>query len=393
VTTVIEAVSFVSTSCSLRPCGRTEPSGVSILRSERAIVLVIGAGAAGIAVSKCLGDLNIPNLIVDRHGEAGGSYNRIYPGTQLSSPTHFLKLPGDPRIQSTKYLRASEFASYLTSYAVENAIKPTRREVSDITRDGSEFVVRFSDSEDSQGFRVVVLCTGMFDSPYFPPIPGLTQFSSTGSSTVSFSHASQWRGPSSLGTTRLLIVGGGMTGIELAEECVGAGLRPELSIRSGTKWPLPDRRFGIDPRFVVYPLMNAAPLWMFGRRCSQGWSHRAIDRGFWRYYRRNLLTVRPPIQEAHGDCVVFSDGSSVKVDHIIFATGYRFEMPFLPKTMPRQFQGVPFLSRGQSTLWEGLFCVGVPCAFGASSHFIHGIAEDARAVAERIGTYLGLSQR
>jgi putative flavoprotein involved in K+ transport len=224
----------------------------------------------------------------------------------------------------------------------------------------------------------------MFDNPYIPVIPGLNEATSTKDSEISYSHARDWAGPASLKASQLLIIGGGMTAIELAEECVQAGLRPIMSFQGRQGRTFPARMLGVDLRFITYPLMNMAPLRLFRRQCINGWNYRGIDRGFELYCKQDLIDVRPRIQRVQGECVTFLDGTSAEIDHIVFATGYRWDMPFLPESTLTGARGNVLLKRGESISLPGLFCVGLPCAFSASSHFVHGITDDARMVARAV---------
>jgi hypothetical protein len=82
------------------------------------------------------------------------------------------------------------------------------------------------------------------------------------------------------------------------------------------------------------------------------------------------------------------DGSEADVDVIVCATGYRFEMPFLPAGIPRARQGYPLAVRGECAGWQGLFVLGTPCAVRADSQFIHGVVADAHVVANSIAKRL-----
>jgi putative flavoprotein involved in K+ transport len=355
-------------------------------KKRGAMVLIIGAGVAGLAASKCLNDMNISHQVIDRYGVAGGAYLRMYPRTQLSSPPSYLGLPGGPQPHSRNYLQANEYASYVKAYAKQNGIRPIRREVTNVIYYDSGFLVTFSDSAWPEEYRAIVVCTGMFDNPYTPSLPGLMDPAGKDQAIPS-SHACRWNGPASRTGKRILIIGGGMTAIELAEECVRSGINPILSIKRAAIKLFPQQVLALNPRLLVYPLMRWAPVWMFRRQCLHGWRHRGINRGFREYRKRQLLDVRPMVQGVQSNVVSFSDGSSAKIDEIVFATGYRFNLPFLPDSILRGREGIPLLRHCQSIRWPGLFFLGIPCASSASSHFIHGITADARVVAEAINRH------
>lgn len=347
-------------------------------------VLIIGAGPAGLATAKCLNDLQINYQLVDREGEVGGSYLRMYSHMQLSSPPSYLGLPGASPLHGRGYLKVSDYVPYLKQYAIENRIMPIRREVIRIQRGQTGFDITFGDSIKTNSYAFIVACTGSFDKPNMPIVPGLNDVSINGEDRVSFSHACHWKGTVALNTNRILIVGGGMTAIELAEECVQNGIKPIMSFKAGRGRTFPSQILGLNPRFIIYPLMLRAPLRLFQRQCTEGWQYRGINRGFKKYCEQHLIDLRPRIQTIQGRAVTFTDGTSAEIDHIVFATGYRWDMPFLPDIIPKGLQGNPILKHGEIATWPGFFCVGITCSFSASSHFIYGIAEDARSVAEAI---------
>ena len=73
---------------------------------------------------------------------------------------------------------------------------------------------------------------------------------------------------------------------------------------------------------------------------------------------------------------------------MIAATGYRFEMPFLPTEVPRTPAGHPLADEGESRAWPGLFFIGVPCCRTLVSEFLRGIGKDAPAIADRIRLFV-----
>ena len=130
------------------------------------------------------------------------------------------------------------------------------------------------------------------------------------------------------------------------------------------------------------------PLWAARRVCQDGGRFPGIDRGFGTFVSRGYITLRPDIARVDGHRVRFVDGSETDVDVIVCATGYRFEMPFLPAGIPRARQGYPLAVRGECAGWPGLFVLGTPCAVRADSQFIHGAAADAHVIANSIAKRL-----
>jgi putative flavoprotein involved in K+ transport len=335
------------------------------------------------AVARYLDELHISYTLVDRYGAVGGAFRRMYGQMILSSPAKYLRLPDAEPPRFRNEIHAHEYAEYLQDYADRFNIVPLCLEVTKIVDLPFGFAVRFG-TEQQAIYSVVVVCTGSFDKPKIPLISGLTDRGVVTGSGIPSIHACDWEGPNRYKTGHLLIIGGGPTAIELAEECVRFGLRPIVSHESYRGKTFPVRMIGLNPRPFVYEIMRRMPAKVFRHQCLEGWRYRGVDRGYESYRNQGLLQTRPPVDQVKDQTVAFIDGSSDEVANIVFATGYRWDMPFLPDWIPKGQLGNPLVTRGECPAQPGLFFVGIMCAFSASSHFIHGIVDDAKRVAEAI---------
>jgi putative flavoprotein involved in K+ transport len=348
-------------------------------------VLIVGSGVAGLVASDRLTGMGIAHEVVDRYGTPGGAYSRMHKRMALTSPPEYLRLAHDPGVFiGKKSVSAGEYAAYLENYARSRAIRVERREVKSVESERQgRILVSFDDTEPPRAYAAVVVCTGMFEHPVIPRIDGISECGLR-SEAVPISHARTWDGPTSLSGRRVLIVGAGMSAVEIAEECVRAGAYPIVSARGGSVVVLPPNVVGVAFRRVLYPLLRLVPPSLVGRWCDDGWRYRAVDKGFATYRRSRLLEVRPEVRSLVGGNAQFVDGSIAAVDAVILATGFRFEMPFLSKSIVRSSLGVPVLDGCRSTEIPGLFFLGMPCMFGIDSHFVHGIVRDSERMAAAV---------
>lgn len=360
------------------------PSTNAPPRIPREPVLVVGAGPAGLAVAKCLKDLDVAARLIDAHGVIGGAYSRMYPRITLSSPSAYLSLPGAPLRTPSTYLSAAQYHAYLQSYASRHSLVVERRRITRIIRVAGRYRVQCHRSAPEDPYAAVVIATGMCDHPKYPDLPGLDRPSPPAPRVPRILHSHDWKGPDTFLGQRILIVGGGMRAVELAEECVGRGLQPIVSVKGRFLRPFRRTLLGVDVRFLAFPLLHRLPTRLVDRQCRLGWRFRGIDHGFNRYARGGAILLKPHIAWLRGKAVQFADASEATIDVIVLATGYRFEMRFLPEGIPRSPQGYPLVTRGTCRDWPGLFVVGVPCALRADSHFIHGMAADAPVVAHEV---------
>ncbi len=187
-------------------------------------VLVVGAGPAGLAVAACLGSEGVPFRLVDRSGMTGGAYKHIYSGITLASPTRYAGLPGLRLRTRGEYVTVPEYHAYLDRYAAHHQLRADRAEVQLIERQGRGFFVHFADA-DPAAYVAVIVATGMYDFPVRPAIPGLPPDGPEGPGRPAVVHTHDWPGPERFRGRRMLIIGGGISAVEIAEECAAPACR------------------------------------------------------------------------------------------------------------------------------------------------------------------------
>jgi cation diffusion facilitator CzcD-associated flavoprotein CzcO len=314
----------------------------------------------------------------------------MYAPLRLSSPTRYLGLPGFSLPRQRRYLSAGEYSSYLAAYARHWRLVIEPRRVTLVERDGADYLVTLEGEPRPRRYRFVVVATGMSESPVIPDEVDITEPRSAARPTVL--HAREWRGIREHDVGRVLIVGCGMRAVELAEECAGVGVQVVMSTRQARVRVFRRGVLGIDWRHVTFPLLRRIPRFLAGRRCVTDWRFAGIDEGFRSLLAEGKIALRGPLLDLCDGSATFKDGSEPwPADLVVLATGYRFETPFLPHDIPRATQGYPLVERGESRALPNLFFLRIPCAFGADSHFVHGMARDAQAVAATIAKRLGTS--
>jgi hypothetical protein len=223
----------------------------------------------------------------------------------------------------------------------------------------------------------------MWSFPVWPALPGRERCQ------VPVLHARDWRGPAAAGGagTRLLIIGGGTSAVELAEESAGAALDVTLAVR-GKMRLAPSTLLGRDVHHYIGPLERLPP-WLARGYCARRPTLPASDHGFSRLRAAGRVTVRPGLAHLEeGGRATFVDGTSAAFDRIVAATGYRFETPFLPPEVERAPAGQVVARHNESRSWPGLFVVGAPCSNRLDSEFLRGMARDAALVARAIAARL-----
>jgi putative flavoprotein involved in K+ transport len=204
--------------------------------SDRADVVVIGGGQAGLATSHELGRAGVEHVVLER-GRIGETWRGRWDSFSLVTPNWTVQLPGgaydgdDPN----GYMPREEIVAFLERYAggFDAPVREGVEVASLAPAAGGGFVLETS----AGGLRAgaVVVATGAYQRPFRPAgatalPPGLLQLDAAG-----------YRNERELPDGRVLVVGSGQTGCQLAEELAEAGREVVLSCGRA---PWAPRRFG-----------------------------------------------------------------------------------------------------------------------------------------------------
>jgi cation diffusion facilitator CzcD-associated flavoprotein CzcO len=370
---------------------------------EETDTLVIGAGPAGLAVCACLRKSGVPFIALERGERVGwawkGHYERLHLHTARDhSALPHRKFPAD----FPQYVPRLCFLEYLDAYARDLDVQP---------RLGEE-VVRARRAEAGWETRTkrggvflsrrLVVATGYNRVPVVPRWPGQEGFRGEVLHSARYTNGEPWRG------RRVLVVGIGNTGGEIAIDLHEHGAEPTIAVRSPVC--VVPRDFLGSSTQVTAILMNWLPLavrdrigrlvsWLaFGDLSSLGLGRPAsgpaallargriplIDIGTIGLIRRGLVRVAPGVERFEPEGVVFTDGSKRPFDAVILATGYRPQLEdFLE--CPRAVLDEGGYPRGPEAGAEapGLYFVGFRNAPGGTGH-LRQIARDAPSLAAAI---------
>ena len=199
-------------------------------------VAVVGAGQAGLAVSRELAARGVEHLVLER-SRVGQTWRDRWDSFCLVTPSWTLSLPGAPYPGDDPhgYAPRAEIVAYLEAYATGAPV----REGVDVTGleagpDG-RFLVRTSGGDLRA--ESVVVCTGAYQRPHRPP--GVAELPAE-----LVLDAEGYRNPSALPDGTVLVVGAGQTGCQIAEELCRAGR--DVVLACGRAPWAPRRPYGID---------------------------------------------------------------------------------------------------------------------------------------------------
>ena len=343
-------------------------------------VVVVGGGQAGLAVGYFLKRQRRRFAILDAADAPAAAWRERWDSLRLFTPARYDSLPAEPFPgDPDHYPTRDEVVDYLTGYArrFELPVELDSRVRRIRPRGGGGHLVELDDR--TYETECVVVATGPFEVPRIPPVAAKL------SAGVVQLHSSAYRTPADLPPGTVLVVGGGNTGFQIAEE-LAATRDVHLSI--GTRQaPLPQRILGRDlfRVLVATGLMSKTADSRIGRRVKEretliGSSPRAAR-------RRHGIRLHPRTRDAEGAAVTFSDGSSLSVDGVVWATGFGIDHSWIEAPV---FDDAGRLVHQRGvTASDGLYFLGLPWQHTRGSALLGWVKDDAEHIAGHIAASLG----
>ena len=337
-------------------------------------VVVVGAGQAGLAIAWQVSRRGLRLLVLEAAAELGQSWRSRWDSLTLFTPAQYDALPGMPfPAPADTYPTKDPVADYLQAYADAFQL-PVRlnARVTSLSRSGNGFEVRTADQTFSA--RRVVVATGPFQVPFIPAAAsGLD-------SAVTQIHSTDYRNPGALPDGPVLVVGGGNSGLQIAEE-LSASRRVDVSVGANPPM-LPQRLLGRDLFWWLtrLGLMRVPAESRLGRRVQArgefviGTSRRSL--------KRAGVTFRPRLVGAEGRTVRFADGSTLDVGVVLWATGYRSDYSWI--SIPGVVRDGRVAHRRGVTDVPGLYFLGLSWQHTRGSALLGFLDDDASHIVDRI---------
>lgn len=370
---------------------------------ERVEALVIGAGPAGLASAQCLGAQRVKAAILEKCDNVGAVWRGHYDRLHLHTPRASSSLPGlwMPR-KFGRYPSRDQFVAYLENYAATFGLKPRFDvRVGAVRRAGEGW--RVEAGALTFEARIVVVAAGWVSFPNLVCFPGQERFAG---STM---HSSAYRNGLALKGKRVLVVGFGNSGAEIALDLCESGAQAALSVRSPVcilprdLFGAPIVNFALRQKALPAKLADAinAPIirLALGRpediglvQSSKGPAQMVeedgkipvLDVGTVAKIRAGQIKTFPGIATFDANGVTFVDGRRADFDAVIFATGftpdYRALLPDAPETLDAR--GMPVITDRRSSA-PGLYFIGARASATGQLREIgiaaRRVAKDARA--------------
>lgn len=314
-------------------------------------ICVVGAGPSGLSISRAFTRLGIPHDVIERHDDVGGIWDISHPGSPMYQSAHFISSKytshffGFPMAEDyPDYPNHVQILEYIKSFADAYDL---RRNISfnlDVEHceetEEKEWLVRLSNGE-TRKYRGLICCNGVTWHPVSPEFKG--RFNGEIIHSNEYCNSDQFR------DRRVLIVGLGNSGADIACDCAQAADQAYISVRRGYHF-IPKFVFGI-PTDVYHHYLSELPSWMqetdletilrtiTGDPARFGLpkpdhdpfgSHPLMNTEMLHYLGHGDIIAKPDVENLDGNYVEFTDGSRQKIDLIVCATGYEQKIPYVP---------------------------------------------------------------
>jgi cation diffusion facilitator CzcD-associated flavoprotein CzcO len=377
-----------------------------------ASVVVIGAGPAGLAVAASLAGIGVRAQVLEKADSVGSAWRGHYERLRLHTVKDHSALPYLPFPRDDpKYVPREKVVQYLTGYAAHFGIAPHfGQEVIEMRKSGQRWVTATrSGLQWTSDF--VVVATGANQVPDVPQLPGLRDFRGR------WMHSAAYRSAAEMAGQRVLVVGMGNTGAEIALDLAEHKARVAISVRSpvnivyrdvaGRPTQLTSMALSRLPQklgdAIALALRNltVGKLERYGIPTSQVSPLRqlrvegrtpVIDVGTLAMIREGRIAVRPGIERFTAEGALFADGTAEPYDVVILATGFHSAAGqlFAGMQVDVDHKGLPREMVGQQAL-DGAFFVGFDVRQAGGLLRTIGLQsqEVARAIERRIAAKRG----
>jgi putative flavoprotein involved in K+ transport len=333
------------------------------------VIIVIGAGQAGLAAGRALRLAGHDVLLLDAHPQLGESWRRRWDSLRLFTPARMSALPGMPFPgPENHYPGKDEVADYLQAYAtrfelpVHLATTVTQLR---LTPDEGFEAITSHGTFTGDG---VVVATGPFQQPHIPDLPIPPEIVSL--------HSAAYRNPEHLPDGPVLVVGGGNSGVQIAAEL--AATRP-VTLALGKRQPVLPQRIGGTDIFTWLQALGLVRAPVTGRLGRLVRNRDPLIGLGPRGLRRLGVRIVDRITAADGTRLRSDTGETIAPSAVIWATGYRpdYRWMHIPGALAG---GLPLHTGGISPV-PGLAYLGLPFQRNRGSALLGWVGEDAATVA------------
>lgn len=329
-------------------------------------ILIIGAGQAGLLTAYYLKKSNLSVFLVDSHKRIGDAWRKRYDNLRLLTPRSEDQLPGfklsgDPEGFPSK----DEIANYLEKFAKRFSL-PVKLGVTvrSLTKSDKFFL-----AQTNKGIlyaRKVIIATGAFQSPLVPTKLNIK------SKKIHVLHTSKHKNYKSIPNGKVLVVGAGNSGAQIAAE-----LSKTHPVTLSSKRSL---IFHSKFDFLYVLATKVIPTEMIKRVVEFLRISRVQTKNLEGLLETSKIVLKPELVKVKDKYFIFKDGATDKFNSVIFATGYKFDFSFIQ--IPGLFDKDRLVHKNGASSIQGLYFIYPEKDYG----FIKDLPKRVRKLVDKITT-------
>ncbi len=313
---------------------------------------IIGAGPSGLAGARNLQKYGIPFVGFEAHSDVGGLWDinnprsTVYQTAHLISSKKMTEFREFPMAESVAdYPSHGELRKYFSDFATHFGLREHFRfntKVATVEPDGEHWQLT-TESGERHTFAGIIIANGTLAEPKIPQIPG--NFSGE------IFHSSKYKSPKIFEGKRVLIVGAGNSGCDIAVDAVHHAKSVAISVRRGYHFvpkyvlgkpadtmgglfKLPPRLKQMADGFILKFFTGDPEKFGFPKPDHRIYeSHPIVNSLVLYHIGHGDISVKSDIAKLDGDTVVFADGSADAFDLVLLATGYKLHYPFIDRNL------------------------------------------------------------
>lgn len=344
-------------------------------------VCVVGAGPAGLAMARALKQKDVTFEVFEKNPGVGGIWNPAFAGSPMYDSAHFISSRDAPTStfrghpfppDTATYPGHAEVLAYLQRFAdAEGLMQHIHLSTSVAHAEWTGTAWRVYAGDRVRDYAALVCASGTLWDPVVPGFVGADTFGGT------IRHAVTYRSADEVGGKRVLVIGAGNSGVDIACDVARTAASVSLSMRRGY-WFVPKfiaglpadiffrRRDGL-PDWVHPPDVAALLKFLVGAPESYGLqapdhppfaAHPIMNSEVLHHMGHGRIRPRRGIARLERGAVVYTDSTREVIDEIILATGYRASVPYLAKDTFEYDGG------NRPNLWMRLFHPARPALYG-----------------------------
>ncbi|CUH67309.1 Cyclohexanone 1,2-monooxygenase [Thalassovita gelatinovora] len=319
---------------------------------------LIGAGPMGLAAAQLLAALKIDFQGFELHSDVGGLWDidaprsTMYDSAHLISSKKMTEFANFPmRDEVAEYPSHRELKQYFQDYARHFDLYRHYMFGAEVlsckplggSGNGWEVTWRDAEGEHTQIFAGVLIANGTLSTPNMPDFKG--------SFSGELIHSSAYRSASQFDGKRVLVVGAGNSGCDIAVDAIHHGTVCDLSMRRGYYF-VPKYVFGkpadtlggaVKLPMALKRVVDGLILkWFVGNPQKYGFpkpnyklyeSHPVVNSLVLYHAGHGDIKIQPDIDRFDGNTVHFKDGTQADYDMVLAATGYKLDYPFIDNAL------------------------------------------------------------